>query len=66
VPLDTTAYNHSDSLPVVGTRTEVFAAIGNPVVVVTPDPPMYAAALEDTGRPSESGAEPTDATKVAW
>jgi integrase len=28
---------------VVGTKTEVFAAIGNPVVVVTPEPPMYAA-----------------------
>ena len=41
----TTAYKLNGSLPVVGTNTGVFAAIGKPVVVVTPAPPMKAAAL---------------------
>jgi hypothetical protein len=49
----------------VGTSTAVFAAIGNPVVVVTPDPPIKAAALELTNTPSESGALPIEATRVA-
>jgi hypothetical protein len=61
----TTAYNDSGSLPVVGTVTGVLAAIGNPVVVVTPAPPMNAAALDDTRTPSESGALPIVATRVA-
>jgi hypothetical protein len=54
----TTAYKLNGSLPVVGTNTGVFAAIGNPVVVVTPAPPMNAAALEETNTPSVSGALP--------
>lgn len=65
VELDTTAYKLSGSLPVVGSNTGEFAAIGNPVVVVTPAPPRNAAALELTNRPSESGALPTVATSVA-
>jgi hypothetical protein len=47
----TTAYKLNGSLPVVGTNTGVFAAIGNPVVVVTPLGPIKAAALEETSTP---------------
>jgi hypothetical protein len=65
VPVDTTAYKLNGSLPVVGTRTAVVAGIGNPVVVVTPAPPMNAAALELTNTPSTSGALPIVATRVA-
>jgi hypothetical protein len=54
----TTAYKSNGSLPVVGTNTGVFAATGKPVVVVTPGPPMKAAALELTSTPSQSGALP--------
>jgi hypothetical protein len=61
----TTAYKLNGSLPVVGTNTGVFAAIGKPVVVVTPAGPMNAAALEVTNTPSLSGALPTEATRVA-
>lgn len=61
----TTAYKVSGSLPVVGTNTGVFAAIGNPVVVVTPGPPINAAALELTSTPSTSGALLIVATRVA-
>jgi hypothetical protein len=64
VPLLTTAYNVSGSLPVVGTRTGVFAAIGNPVVVVTPEPPPYAVALEVMRTPF-SGTAPVEHTSVA-
>jgi Phage integrase family len=46
VPDDTTAYKLNGSLPVVGTNTAVLAAIGKPVVVVTPAGPMNAAALD--------------------
>jgi hypothetical protein len=49
----------------VGTKIAVFAAIGSPVVVVTPAPPINAAADEETNNPSLSGAEPTNATNVA-
>ena len=49
----------------MGTNTGVFAAIGNPVVVVTPGPPINAAALELTNTPSVSGALPIVATRVA-
>jgi hypothetical protein len=55
VPDVTTAYNDSGSEPVVGTRTGVLAAIGRPVVVVTPAQPMNAAADDDTNRPSLIG-----------
>jgi hypothetical protein len=65
VPEDTTAYKLSGSLPVVGTETTALAAIGKPVVVVTPASPMNAAALEDTNTPSVSGALPIVATRVA-
>ena len=34
------------SAPVSGICTTVVAGIGNPVDVVTPEPPIYAAALE--------------------
>jgi len=64
-PAATTAYKLSGSLPVVGTSTGVFAAIGKPVVVVTPLPPRKAAALELTSTPSVSGAAPIEATRVA-
>jgi len=39
VELPTTAYKLSGSAPVVGTSSGVLAAIGNPVEVVTPEPP---------------------------
>jgi hypothetical protein len=58
VPVDTTAYKLNGSLPVVGTSTAVFAAIGNPVEVVTPEPPTNEAALELISTPSLSGAGP--------
>lgn len=65
VPVETTAYKLNGSLPVVGTVTGVVAAIGNPVVVVTPAGPIKAAADEDTNTPSTSGALLIVATNVA-
>jgi hypothetical protein len=58
VPVDTTAYKLNGSLPVVGTSTAVFAAIGNPVEVITPEPQTNEAALELISTPSLSGAGP--------
>ena len=46
-------------------RDAVVAAIGNPVVVVTPAGPIKAAADEDTNTPSTSGALLIVATNVA-
>ena len=48
MPISPAAATKPENFSVMRTRTGVFAAIGNPVVVVTPAPPMYAAALELT------------------
>jgi hypothetical protein len=43
-----TAYTASSSAPVNGIVTGVVAGIGNPVPLVTPDPPIHDAALAYT------------------
>jgi hypothetical protein len=52
VPEDTTPYRSSFSEPVVGISTGVLAGIGNPVEVVTPEPPTNSAPLEPISTPS--------------
>jgi hypothetical protein len=51
--------------PVVGTSAGVFAATGKPVLVVTPDGPMNAAAELLTSKPPFSGTSLGVATNVA-
>jgi hypothetical protein len=46
--LEVTAYTDDSSAPVSGTVTTVVAGIGRPVLLVTPEPPIHAAALEYT------------------
>ncbi|MCA2358534.1 hypothetical protein [Mycobacterium intracellulare] len=65
VPDDVIAYTATGSAPVVGISVGVLAATGNPVAIVTPEPPTKDAALEVISTPSESGTLPTVHTSVA-